>query len=228
MKKGKYWIYDWIDQIRKRPWMYIGKHSITQLHIHLWWFLTWIEINGLYSFENPPFDLFHEWTAHKFWWYESTAWWANIILKESDNDESKALDNFFILLDEFRNLKINSIYKWKIKKNNRLFHFSSECKIKRMDSIVMKNMIPVYSNPKEVFIIEFDNFWYFYAIRTDSTVDLNIYWYKHSKVETYKKVEDLFWKDIVYIQESWDLMKLFSKIQRKRNIFSWISVITWK
>ena len=97
-----------------------------------------------------------------------------------------------------------------------------------MDSIVMKNMIPVYSNPKEVFIIEFDNFWYFYAIRTDSTVDLNIYWYKHSKVETYKKVEDLFWKDIVYIQESWDLMKLFSKIQRKRNIFSWISVITWK
>jgi hypothetical protein len=96
-------LYSLLDQVRQRPAMYIGQPSLTRLHIFLEGYgFALFKHQIKIAVESPPFDGFHDWTARRFGWRESTAGWCNIILQETGNDESAALDRFFQLLDEFR------------------------------------------------------------------------------------------------------------------------------
>lgn len=97
-------LYDLIENIRKRPSLYLGKPSLEHLQVFL---------DG-YSFARrqlkiPPsqqereFEEFQTWTEEKFN-QQNTQSWTKIILFYSEN-EKMALERFFELFDEFVNQK---------------------------------------------------------------------------------------------------------------------------
>lgn len=95
-------IYNHLDKIKVRPWMYIWNNKISSLFLYIIWYKwclheKWIEEN-----ESPTFHDFHDWVAKKYWYFESTSGWCNMILNQTDKDETKALHLFFELIDEFK------------------------------------------------------------------------------------------------------------------------------
>lgn len=95
-------LYQLLNKIKKAPAMYLGRHSIICLQA----FLSGYSVAQYELGEQPtPQDLdfreFPEWIRKKFNVQTSQSW-ANIILFYSE-DESKALDRFFELLEEFMN-----------------------------------------------------------------------------------------------------------------------------
>lgn len=92
-----------IDLVRDRPAMYMGDYSISKMDAYLHGYLKATDDSGVeVKSTGPPFGRFHDWVAARFDWHESTAGWCNIILKENDHNEKLALDNFFTLIEEFR------------------------------------------------------------------------------------------------------------------------------
>jgi hypothetical protein len=95
-------IYELLVLIRQRPGMYLGQRSLTALRSFIdGYYFALRENNILVEEEIPPFWQFHDWVARYYKWYESTAGWKNIILKEV-GDEAKACDVFFELLELFK------------------------------------------------------------------------------------------------------------------------------
>ncbi|MBE9227377.1 hypothetical protein IQ264_18270 [Phormidium sp. LEGE 05292] len=95
-------LYNLIEKIKKAPSMYLGRRSIICLQA----FLSGYSVAKYGLGEEPTqqerdFMEFPEWIRKKFNVQTSQSW-ANIILFYSE-DESKALDEFFRLLDEFIN-----------------------------------------------------------------------------------------------------------------------------
>lgn len=95
-------LYTLIEKIKKAPSMYLGRHSIICLQAFLSGYsVAKYELGEQPTNEDLDFSSFPEWIRKKFNVQTSQSW-ANIILFYSE-DESKALDNFFKLLDEFIN-----------------------------------------------------------------------------------------------------------------------------
>ncbi|MEH2004939.1 hypothetical protein [Nostoc sp.] len=95
-------LYETLEMMRPRPQMFLGQRSLTALSGFIGGYFFAIEENGiLIEEENPPFSQFHDWVARYYKWYESTAGWKNIILREV-GDEAKACDVFFELLELFK------------------------------------------------------------------------------------------------------------------------------
>ena len=90
-------VFELIDDIRKRPAMYLGKPSIHHLQCFLdgWFHGRSYEIKDVDSFGE-----FASWIAKKYK-VKSTQGWAKIIEFWS-TDEIDALKQFFVLLDEFQ------------------------------------------------------------------------------------------------------------------------------
>jgi hypothetical protein len=83
--------------------MYIGRASLTPLHFFLEGYSFALSEHGIRQpNEVPPFKGFHDWTARKLGYRESTAGWCNMILQHVGGDETVAFERFFELLDEFR------------------------------------------------------------------------------------------------------------------------------
>jgi len=97
-------IYNHLDMIKVRPWMYIWDNKITSLFLYIVWYNGCLFEKKIKEKEKPNFHDFHDWVAKYYWYSESTRGWANMILEQT-KDEKKALDTFFILLDEFKNEK---------------------------------------------------------------------------------------------------------------------------
>ncbi|WP_375238300.1 hypothetical protein [Aurantibacter sp.] len=72
---------------REKTKLYIGSDSILTLRTFL--------------------DGFYDFVVNYYNYFESTSGWSNIILKESDGNEQKAIKQFFVLYDLF---KINPSY----------------------------------------------------------------------------------------------------------------------
>ncbi|MDM9585591.1 MULTISPECIES: hypothetical protein [unclassified Nostoc] len=95
-------IYEILEMMRPRPQMFLGQRSLTALSGFIGGYFCAMEENGiLIEEENPSFSQFHDWVARYYKWYESTAGWKNIILREV-GDEAKACDVFFELLELFK------------------------------------------------------------------------------------------------------------------------------
>ena len=95
-------IYELLEMIRQKPGMYLGQRSLTALRGFISGYYFGREENDmLVEEEIPPFRQFHDWVARYYKWYESTAGWKNIILREV-GDEAKACDVFFELLELFK------------------------------------------------------------------------------------------------------------------------------
>jgi hypothetical protein len=98
----KFDVYETISLIRQRPALYIGSHSLIRLRAFLNGCFYLAREQDIHCSESPDFGGLHDWLAKRFGWYESTAGWCNIILQECGDDDSKALDLFFELIEEFR------------------------------------------------------------------------------------------------------------------------------
>jgi hypothetical protein len=96
-------VYDLFDVIQKKPGLFLPEQSLSAL----WWFYHgYTSALFAYKLEFEPsaldFRQFHDFVASHYSWYESTAGWRNIILKENNDNECKAFDAFFTLLAQFR------------------------------------------------------------------------------------------------------------------------------
>ena len=94
-------IYDYLERLKNKPWMYIWENNIDKLHIHLEWFKMFWYINNIKNHSNPPFDLFHDYIWVEYWYYESTSWWS-WILADQYWAWKEALDKFFEHLENFK------------------------------------------------------------------------------------------------------------------------------
>lgn len=109
--------YSLIETIRKRPGMYLGSPSITALmnFLHGYQFA----LHELCKFDDAypgnlfPLDFYfmHEYTALLFDLKESTAGWRNHILWNCGGDEEKALNRFFEILDEFKEIRAEKCWR---------------------------------------------------------------------------------------------------------------------
>jgi hypothetical protein len=94
-------LYVMLDKIRSRPGMWLGEYKITLLRSF---------IDGYQHAENgereeqPSFDGFNDFIGGYYGKF-TTPGWKNLILEAHNGDEEKALDQFFIFLDEFRAMK---------------------------------------------------------------------------------------------------------------------------
>ena len=92
------------ESFRKRTAMYIGEKKISLLKGFMDGYFHGLDAKEIHLRETEPkFAKFHDWVANYFKWYESTAGWKNIILKECGNNEELAVDKFFELYDKFKN-----------------------------------------------------------------------------------------------------------------------------
>jgi recombinational DNA repair protein (RecF pathway) len=95
-------IYDLLENIKKRPKMYIGSLSITKLHMLLMGYsIGKMEENLNKIGEESKLQEFQQWIQDKYNVLASKSW-ATIILENSTNEED-AFNKFFELFNEFRN-----------------------------------------------------------------------------------------------------------------------------
>ncbi len=89
-----------MESFRSRTEMYIGEKKISILKSFfdgIYYSLEAYELK-----EENIFEGFDNWVANYYGWNESTAGWKNIILKESENNETKSVDEFFRIYDKFK------------------------------------------------------------------------------------------------------------------------------
>lgn len=98
---GRFDVYETIALIRPRPALYIGYHSLVRMSAFVDGCFHMAKEYGIECCEEPKLSGLHDWVAKRFGWHESTAGWRNIIFQESGEDDSKALDMFFELVEEF-------------------------------------------------------------------------------------------------------------------------------
>jgi hypothetical protein len=103
-------LYKLLEQIEYRPGLYLGSKSITALCLFLQGYSYALEINNLSTEQHKDFKHFHEWIALKLNYYESTSGWRNMILESQNQDETKALDTFFMYFNQFKNREIENIF----------------------------------------------------------------------------------------------------------------------
>ena len=90
--------------------MYLGKESISLLRANLSGYYAALFANILPTESEPSFRGFHDWVALRLGYYESTSGWDNMLLEAANGDETKALENFFVLLEEYKNRQARVIY----------------------------------------------------------------------------------------------------------------------
>lgn len=147
--------FELIELIKQRPGLYIDSNNITSMQNFLNGYdfaclVNEIEYNNVY----PLFWYFHEWVMEKYNWYESTAGWKNIILKNNNDDEIKALEVFFEMINEFKTLKPVSIELIELEKENLNFHHSELCRTKVYNHKTKLFDLPAYENADKLFLVE--------------------------------------------------------------------------
>lgn len=194
-------IFELIEFVKKRPGMYLGDTSITSMNTFLDGYNFACFVNNIDNHDvYPLFWYFHEWAKEKYNWYESSAGWKNIILKENQNDEIKSLAVFFELIEEFKNLTPLSIEYIELNEDNLKFHHSELCKTKSYDPKSSILNLPVYENADKVFLIEHSHNFGFSVFITYQNILLGYDWRKRFK--TPKKAK-LFAKSLFDVDEKW-------------------------
>ncbi len=96
-------IYEYIERIRTRPWIYLAQLNISSINQDLLWYSGFILFNDLKVDKFIPFRMFHEYISYKYNYWLSTTWWRNILI-EKYWDNKEWLDKFFEHLDNFKEL----------------------------------------------------------------------------------------------------------------------------
>ncbi len=97
-------VYDLLMEIKKRPEIYIGNHSIERLYAFISGF-RFYEHYALNTYESCCLDGFNEYVA-KLYNFTETYNWSTMIELVAGSKENKALAKFFELLDEYLKTKL--------------------------------------------------------------------------------------------------------------------------
>lgn len=110
-------LYDLLSKIKQRPSLYLGKRSLSHLHVFLdGYIFTCRQLGIPLTEQEKKFEEFQSWIEIRFN-QVSTQSWSRIILFYSE-DEAAALNRFFDLFEEFLKseevLKSDRANKWKV------------------------------------------------------------------------------------------------------------------
>ena len=158
-------IYEMLALIRKRPMMFIGKKSVSNMHIFLNGFQYAQDRQGRGSafIEPLPFAHFNTFVSYK---YQEPApmGWSRIILSQTDQDEEQGLDLFFKLLDEFCALKVSDCMAVSLTEQNKNYHETAD-KVPKQ-AVFMEEyehdltkcpLVPVYIHAVRIYCVQFTN-----------------------------------------------------------------------
>jgi hypothetical protein len=96
-------VFQLLDLIRKRPGIFLdGDLSIKRIRSFLVGYEAGLGSQRLALRDYRLFDRFKPWVAAQLGYTASTKGWCNMILETCGNDETKAYDRFFELVDQFR------------------------------------------------------------------------------------------------------------------------------
>jgi len=178
-------IYNIIDNIRKRPGLYLGGKSITALSHFLDGYQAAqrdlaAEQNG--ALFPLPFQYMHDYTAYRLKNPRSSMGWRDQILRSCDGDEEAALWKFFELYDGFIRVRMRRYWKAVLSKeniawNNRMEHaYTIRPKKSGTGPCVLDELTyvkePVYLDPLAVYMIELTIPAYLLAVETASDIQL--------------------------------------------------------
>ncbi len=144
-----------IRQIQTRPGMYIGSNTITSLEHFLDGYQAAERDFGVGVCRNgnlfpPDFYYMHNFADFRLQTECLCAGWRHNILTYCHGDEEKALNLFFDLYQEFRQLKMKRYWKAVLTKENIAWND----KMKRCYSVREHGPEPVYKNPIAVYALE--------------------------------------------------------------------------
>ncbi len=95
--------YDFLEAVQLRPVMYLGWNKLSLMRSFLGGFQTAVSLSNANYDTGKFFTDFNQWAINKLTGRnESKYGWSGIILRECNNDEEKALELFFALLEEFK------------------------------------------------------------------------------------------------------------------------------
>lgn len=134
--------------------MWLGVAAIGRLDafLHGFWYAHENYLEA--AFEMPPFDLLHDWTAIRFNQGYSTAGWCNILIKECQGDEVAALQLFFTLLEEFKQVQAVRVVEVVLGPDNLAFFHSAACQVRRYNVGPSKEETR-FLPPDKIYIIQF-------------------------------------------------------------------------
>ena len=93
-------LYDLLGKIKQRPSLYLGKRSLSHLHVFLdGYTFSRRQIGIPITEQEKDFEEFQEWIEHRFNQADTQSW-SRIILFYSE-DEADALKRFFELFEDF-------------------------------------------------------------------------------------------------------------------------------
>lgn len=144
-----------IRQIQTRPGMYIGSNTLTSLEHFLDGYQAAERDFGVGMCRNgnlfpPDFYYMHNFADFRLQTECLCAGWRHNILTYCHGDEEKALNLFFDLYQEFRQLKMKRYWKAVLTKENIAWND----KMKRCYSVREHGPEPVYKNPIAVYALE--------------------------------------------------------------------------
>ena len=144
-----------IRKIQTRPGMYIGSNTITSLEHFLDGYQAAERDFGVGMCRNgnlfpPDFYYMHNFADFRLQTECLCAGWRHNILTYCHGDEEKALNLFFDLYQEFRQLKMKRYWKAVLTKENIAWND----KMKRCYSVREHGPEPVYKNPIAVYALE--------------------------------------------------------------------------
>lgn len=169
-----------IETIRKRPGMYLGSNSITDLsHFLDGYVMAEKEHDVYWRKEMFPldFEFIDEFTKIRLKKFNNLGWW-NHILDYCEADEEKALNKFFELYDEFNQVGMKRYWKAVLSEDNIQCNNSMKniCTV-RYD----KGKEPAFFNPVAVYVIELTIPAYILVVETMDDIRFELQFFRSAK-----------------------------------------------
>lgn len=187
-------IFHLIDNIRKRPGMYLGSNSITAL---------WHFLNGYQAAERElapggnrelfplSFRYMHEYTGYRLKDHSNLGW-SEQLLRSCDGDEEAALWKFFEFYDGFTRVRMRKYWKAvlsddNIAWNNQMEHsYRMRPKVSETGFYTVKEMSfvkePIYCDPLTVYVIELTIPAYILVVETASSIRPDPFFFSSSEL----------------------------------------------
>ena len=164
-----------IDTIRRRPGMFLGSNSITALRHYLDGFQAAEREYAICRKELFPLPF---WCMHEYAHYclkgSSGMGWNTLILNACDGVEEAALQKFFELYDEFRQIGMKRYWKAVLSEDNIAWNDQMK-RVRRYAYTDEKGnhvMEPVYRNPLAVYVVELTISAWLFAVETADNIQL--------------------------------------------------------
>ena len=192
-------IFDLTEKIKLRPPMYIGSNKLSDMHTFLLGYRSAVienQYERLFTDNGISFQYFNFFVGRKYN-CSSFMGYANIILKQTENDEEKALRLFFNVIKEFEELEIKSIWKLDLSEENRHYNRTEPSVPKILHDGDEK---PLYSDSENIYKIKLSDDTIFLAVKDKDTKYLHIdcdvlVFEKHIDEYLKKCFGEIKWKD---------------------------------